>query len=133
MTNPTGSSPAYTARNQARGSKWASAIDTALGATNLSWPGATRRSQTSRTVSFVISRSSTPATTRILAAVHNGGRGPFIERPSSPEARMEYRTLGRTGVKVSTHCLGTMMFGPWGNTDEGQCVRMINDAIDAGI
>ncbi len=46
---------------------------------------------------------------------------------------MEYRTLGRTGVKVSDHCLGTMMFGPWGNTDEDECVRMIHDAIDAGI
>jgi aryl-alcohol dehydrogenase-like predicted oxidoreductase len=46
---------------------------------------------------------------------------------------MEYRTLGRTGVKVSTHCLGTMMFGPWGNTNEDECIRMIRDAIDAGI
>jgi aryl-alcohol dehydrogenase-like predicted oxidoreductase len=46
---------------------------------------------------------------------------------------MEYRTLGRTGVKVSTHCLGTMMFGPWGNTDEDECVRMIHRAIDDGI
>jgi aryl-alcohol dehydrogenase-like predicted oxidoreductase len=46
---------------------------------------------------------------------------------------MEYRTLGWTGVKVSTHCLGAMMFGPWGNTDEDECVRMIHDAIDAGI
>jgi aryl-alcohol dehydrogenase-like predicted oxidoreductase len=46
---------------------------------------------------------------------------------------MEYRTLGRTGVKVSTHCLGAMMFGQWGNTDQAECVRMIHDAIDAGI
>lgn len=46
---------------------------------------------------------------------------------------MEYRTLGRTGVKVSTHCLGAMMFGPWGNTDEDECVRMIHRAIDGGI
>src|SRR6187200_2685631 len=28
---------------------------------------------------------------------------------------MEYRTLGGTGLQVSTHCLGTMMFGAWGN------------------
>ena len=28
---------------------------------------------------------------------------------------MEYRLLGRTGVLVSPLCLGTMMFGPWGN------------------
>jgi aryl-alcohol dehydrogenase-like predicted oxidoreductase len=46
---------------------------------------------------------------------------------------MEYRLLGRTGVKVSTHCLGAMMFGPWGNTDEDECVRMIHRALEAGI
>jgi aryl-alcohol dehydrogenase-like predicted oxidoreductase len=46
---------------------------------------------------------------------------------------MEYRTLGRTGVKVSTHCLGAMMFGPWGNTDEDECIRIIHTALDAGI
>jgi aryl-alcohol dehydrogenase-like predicted oxidoreductase len=46
---------------------------------------------------------------------------------------MEYRTLGRTGVKVSTHCLGAMMFGTWGNTDEQECIRIIDRALDAGI
>jgi aryl-alcohol dehydrogenase-like predicted oxidoreductase len=46
---------------------------------------------------------------------------------------MEYRTLGRTGVKVSTHCLGAMMFGPWGNTNDDECVRIIHRALDAGI
>jgi aryl-alcohol dehydrogenase-like predicted oxidoreductase len=46
---------------------------------------------------------------------------------------MEYRTLGRTGVTVSTYCLGAMMFGDWGNTDEAECIRMIHDAIDAGV
>jgi aryl-alcohol dehydrogenase-like predicted oxidoreductase len=46
---------------------------------------------------------------------------------------MDHRTLGRTGVKVSTHCLGTMMFGPWGNTDEDECIRIIHRALDAGI
>jgi aryl-alcohol dehydrogenase-like predicted oxidoreductase len=46
---------------------------------------------------------------------------------------MEYRTLGRTGVKVSAYTLGTMMFGPWGNTDEDESVRMIHAALDAGI
>jgi aryl-alcohol dehydrogenase-like predicted oxidoreductase len=46
---------------------------------------------------------------------------------------VEYRTLGRTGVKVSAYSLGTMMFGPWGNTDEEECVRMIHSALDAGI
>ncbi len=46
---------------------------------------------------------------------------------------MEYRNLGRAGVKVSPLCLGTMMFGPWGNTDEAECARVIHRALDAGI
>lgn len=46
---------------------------------------------------------------------------------------MEYRVLGGTGLRVSTHCLGTMMFGAWGNTDVDECVRMIHAALDAGI
>jgi aryl-alcohol dehydrogenase-like predicted oxidoreductase len=46
---------------------------------------------------------------------------------------MEYRTLGTTGVRVSTHCLGAMMFGAWGNTDVDACVRMVYEALDAGI
>jgi aryl-alcohol dehydrogenase-like predicted oxidoreductase len=46
---------------------------------------------------------------------------------------MEYRTLGGTGLKVSTHCLGTMMFGEWGNTDVDACVGTIRAAIDGGI
>ena len=46
---------------------------------------------------------------------------------------MEYRTLGTTGVRVSTHCLGAMMFGSWGNTDVDACVRMMHEALDAGI
>ena len=46
---------------------------------------------------------------------------------------MEYRTLGGTGLQVSTHCLGTMMFGAWGNTDVDDCVATINAAIDGGI
>src|SRR5579884_1585634 len=46
---------------------------------------------------------------------------------------MDYRTLGRTGVKVSPLCLGAMMFGAWGNPDHGDCVRIIHRALDAGI
>ena len=46
---------------------------------------------------------------------------------------MEYRTLGRTGVRVSTLCLGAMMFGAWGNTDHDECVTMIHHALDSGI
>ena len=46
---------------------------------------------------------------------------------------MEYRTLGSTGVSVSTHCLGAMMFGGWGNTDVDDCVRIIHAALDGGV
>ena len=46
---------------------------------------------------------------------------------------MELRTLGSTGVKVSTHCLGAMMFGAWGNTDVDECVRIVHAALDGGI
>ncbi len=33
---------------------------------------------------------------------------------------MEYRNLGRTGVKVSPLCLGAMMFGAWGEPDHDE-------------
>ncbi|MDQ6777961.1 MAG: aldo/keto reductase [Actinomycetota bacterium] len=46
---------------------------------------------------------------------------------------MEYRTLGRTGVKVSPLCLGAMMFGAWGNPDHDESTRIIHRALDAGI
>jgi len=46
---------------------------------------------------------------------------------------VKYRTLGRTGLKVSPLCLGTMMFGAWGNPDHDDSVAIIRAAIDAGI
>jgi aryl-alcohol dehydrogenase-like predicted oxidoreductase len=46
---------------------------------------------------------------------------------------MNYRTLGRTGVKVSPLCLGAMMFGEWGNPDHDESIRIIHRALDAGI
>ena len=46
---------------------------------------------------------------------------------------MEHRVLGTTGVKVSPLCLGAMMFGAWGNTDQEDSVRIIHRALDAGI
>ena len=44
---------------------------------------------------------------------------------------MEYRSLGRTGVKVSPLCLGCMMFG--GKTDDAAAADIIDRAIDSGI
>jgi aryl-alcohol dehydrogenase-like predicted oxidoreductase len=46
---------------------------------------------------------------------------------------MEFRTLGRTGVRVSPLCLGAMMFGAWGNQDHEESIRIIHRALDAGI
>ncbi|MGQ9477664.1 MAG: aldo/keto reductase [Candidatus Bipolaricaulia bacterium] len=44
---------------------------------------------------------------------------------------MEYRLLGRTGVRVSALCLGTMNFGD--PTPKAEAVRIIHRALDAGI
>lgn len=44
---------------------------------------------------------------------------------------MEYRLLGRTGVKVSQLCFGTMTFG--GPADEEESARMFHRCLDAGI
>lgn len=46
---------------------------------------------------------------------------------------MRYRTLGRTGIEVSVHCLGTMMFQDGCNSDHDDCVRIIHAALDQGI
>jgi aryl-alcohol dehydrogenase-like predicted oxidoreductase len=46
---------------------------------------------------------------------------------------MKYHNLGSTGIKVSPLCLGTMMFGAWGNTDHEDSIRIIHAALDAGI
>ena len=44
---------------------------------------------------------------------------------------MQYRQLGRSGLKVSPICLGTMMFG--GPTDEATSARIVAKAREAGI
>ena len=44
---------------------------------------------------------------------------------------MHYRQLGRSGLKISPICLGTMMFG--GPTDEATSSRIIAKAREAGI
>jgi aryl-alcohol dehydrogenase-like predicted oxidoreductase len=44
---------------------------------------------------------------------------------------MEYRGLGRSGLKVSPLCLGTMMFG--GATDEATAQRIVDRARDQGV
>ncbi len=44
---------------------------------------------------------------------------------------MKYRKLGKTGLKVSEICLGTMTFG--NQIDEAESVKLIRWTIDAGI
>ncbi len=44
---------------------------------------------------------------------------------------MEYRRIGRSGLKVSEICLGTMTFGA--SVDEAEAKRIVNLALDAGI
>ena len=44
---------------------------------------------------------------------------------------MEYRRMGRSGLKVSEICLGTMTFGH--GTDEAEAKRMVDLSFDAGV
>jgi aryl-alcohol dehydrogenase-like predicted oxidoreductase len=47
---------------------------------------------------------------------------------------MHYRTLGRTGIKVSPYALGALALGTSiGNPDHDDSVRIIHKALDAGI
>ena len=48
---------------------------------------------------------------------------------------MQYRSLGRTGIKVSPYALGAMMLGApaIGNPDHEDGIRIIHKALDAGI
>ena len=46
---------------------------------------------------------------------------------------MQYRPLGKTGIKATPYCLGAMMFGGLGNPDHDDCIRIIHKALDSGI
>jgi aryl-alcohol dehydrogenase-like predicted oxidoreductase len=47
---------------------------------------------------------------------------------------MQYRNLGRTGIKVSPYALGALMFATQvGNPDPEDSIRIIHKALDAGI
>ncbi|WP_223695027.1 aldo/keto reductase [Leifsonia poae] len=47
---------------------------------------------------------------------------------------MQYRPLGRTGIKVSPYALGALMFSTQvGNPDPDDSARIIHKALDAGI
>ncbi len=44
---------------------------------------------------------------------------------------MEYRRMGRSGLKLSEICLGTMTFGH--GADEGEAGRILDACLDAGV
>ena len=46
---------------------------------------------------------------------------------------MQYRTLGRTGVQVSTLVLGAMNFGHIGHTTQDEATAIVDAALEAGI
>jgi aryl-alcohol dehydrogenase-like predicted oxidoreductase len=48
-------------------------------------------------------------------------------------ARGQLRVLGRTGMVVSSLCLGGMNLGSWANDDRASCTRLVHSALDAGI
>src|SRR3954451_7694207 len=83
---------------------------------------------------------STPVSAAARSRRPSPGR-PSAGRSPRPDGRarrqeerfVEHRPLGRTGVQVSPLCLGAMMFGPWGNDDRADLIRIIHRALDAGI
>lgn len=46
---------------------------------------------------------------------------------------MQYRPLGRTGIRVSPFALGAMMFSSFGNGNQNEVDQMVARALDAGI
>ncbi|MEU9217381.1 aldo/keto reductase [Streptomyces sp. NPDC048376] len=46
---------------------------------------------------------------------------------------MQYRTLGRTGVQVSSLALGAMNFGSIGRTTQEEATALVDAALEAGI
>ncbi len=46
---------------------------------------------------------------------------------------MQYRTLGRTGVQVSTLSLGAMNFGAIGHTTQENATAIVDAALEAGV
>jgi aryl-alcohol dehydrogenase-like predicted oxidoreductase len=69
----------------------------------------------------------TGKTFRIVVESHSGYLG-------SEGLPVKYRTLGRTGIKVSPYGLGALMFATRvGNRDPQDSIEVIHKALDAGI
>src|SRR5690606_38452852 len=71
----------------------------------------------------------------------NGGsaNNPCVQQPHKTGTAMEYRTLGRSGLKVSVFSFGTMTFGGagmfagTGSTQVDDARRQIDLCIEAGV
>jgi aryl-alcohol dehydrogenase-like predicted oxidoreductase len=56
------------------------------------------------------------------------------------QGSMEYRSLGRTGLKVPVLCFGTGTFGgrgeffkEWGSTDVAEATKLLDICLEAGV
>jgi aryl-alcohol dehydrogenase-like predicted oxidoreductase len=72
--------------------------------------------------------------------IHNartGTDGKITHHPRSTvnggNTLMQYRTLGRTGIQVSSLALGAMNFGKLGRTTEGDVTSIVDAALEAGV
>lgn len=61
----------------------------------------------------------------------SGFRVSFLSYSKEGEDSMQYRKLGRTGLKVSEVSLGTMAFGRW--IDESASGKVLDAALETGI
>lgn len=66
-----------------------------------------------------------------VSTVKPAGLDSSLGRTPTEGKAMEYRNLGRSGLKVSPLCLGTMMFGD--ATDEPAAARIIARAAEQGV
>src|SRR3978361_1539592 len=71
----------------------------------------------------------------LLSRFRDTGNGlaQLLAQLLAQEETMQYRPLGKTGIKVSPYCLGAMMFGGMANSDHDECIRIIHKALDFGI
>lgn len=46
---------------------------------------------------------------------------------------MSHSLLGHSGLRVSRLCVGTMVFGRWGNPDRADCARIVRTALDRDV
>src|SRR5262245_12734728 len=72
--------------------------------------------------------TASPSVPRDLVSMGSTSRG---VRPSVPLPLMKHRSLGRSGLKVSEICLGTMTFGY--QSDEATSFAILDRAAEGGV